>query len=763
MDLHKITCILDSFKAQKISISDFLIHIVSDQSFYGDTLVQDLSHNATRLLSALTEHLQKIEHTVDINDSIFGLLKSQLCSDVKKLITHGDEWQFGASSARAHQLEEFQLDQMADKMARISPCLWNILETLLSSTQKASSSSQSLDSKSLDSTFPDQEEEYWEQADDIGLEGIIEIISGDKKVVIISIIMQSTNQKTNALASIIGIFLHSCKTPEKVVEALARLGISISLNAIHNAITSLSAESANCIRALGQTLLVNYAYDNFDVNIQTSVPTVQRSATTLKHLTSGLIFPLQHGVTLDDMKCSERLWKQSHLNLHANPSDIPPSRSWKDIIDHFQILHPESNPPITLDGLSQREQFISWKFLQDLCDYGPSYFAQFRNAIEKPQTIEQIPLIKTEITPVRSMEFSNSTVSGNISTIKNLMNQAGIGDPKDPDNIYEVVDGAPYVVLFHGDLGTGDRIISIQTRRSAEATPWERFQYVIFVPGLFHVKMACADALYRIFIQPTAARHDDSCLMRDIGKLRPKETGIYASNPGFRRMHQLILHSGICRRLDCWITEASQLNKEHKSLEDFAQSKPSLEKLRVIANNLAKKFIADFRMPRLRRQPKAQRDQQYENALLLNKYFLLYEELSYAMNEGDIGRVENCLVPWIFIFRATGKHKYAHHITQFLTNVHFNFPEGLKKAIRYHMLVNPTGKPGKFRGVDWCVELNNLYTKDVHGGESSNNTITRIIKESPLVQVYRNAKNIIAFSRILTFCLPRMLSGVTII
>jgi hypothetical protein len=33
------------------------------------------------------------------------------------------------------------------------------------------------------------------------------------------------------------------------------------------------------------------------------------------------------------------------------------------------------------------------------------------------------------------------------------------------------------------------------------------------------------------------------------------------------------------------------------------------------------------------------------------------------------------------------------------------------RAIRYNILINPTGKAGKFRGVDWCVELNNLYTK----------------------------------------------------
>lgn len=34
-----------------------------------------------------------------------------------------------------------------------------------------------------------------------------------------------------------------------------------------------------------------------------------------------------------------------------------------------------------------------------------------------------------------------------------------------------------------------------------------------------------------------------------------------------------------------------------------------------------------------------------------------------------------------------------------------------RHAIRYHLLVNPTGRKMKWRAVDWCVELNNLFTK----------------------------------------------------
>jgi hypothetical protein len=220
--------------------------------------------------------------------------------------------------------------------------------------------------------------------------------------------------------------------------------------------------------------------------------------------------------------------------------------------------------------------------------------------------------------------------------------------------------------------------MSLQLRQSHEDTPWNRFQFVVFVPGLFHVKMACADALWRIFIQPNDAQVDDTCLMRDVSKLRPKETGIIGSKPGFRRMHQVIGHIGICRRLDCWRLEVARQNPEHATLEQFAASKPAFEDLEEIASWLAMHYIANNSLTRLRCQPIVQRDQQHENALLLNKYCLLYEELSYAMNHGDIARVETCLVTWIFIFRATGKHKYAAHMTKFLTNVHFVYPVGLK-------------------------------------------------------------------------------------
>ncbi|KAE9405875.1 hypothetical protein BT96DRAFT_811690 [Gymnopus androsaceus JB14] len=51
--------------------------------------------------------------------------------------------------------------------------------------------------------------------------------------------------------------------------------------------------------------------------------------------------------------------------------------------------------------------------------------------------------------------------------------------------------------------------------------------------------------------------------------------------------------------------------------------------------------------------------------------------------------------------------------------------------IRMHILVNPTGKAGKFRGVDWWVEHNNLYLKRIYAGKFANHTKAHILKESP--------------------------------
>ncbi|KIJ09813.1 hypothetical protein PAXINDRAFT_17114 [Paxillus involutus ATCC 200175] len=538
------------------------------------------------------------------------------------------------------------------------------------------------------------------------------------------------------MQSILGLFLQSAHAPYKVIDTLAHLGISISTDSINLAVQSSSVESQNALNHLGQSCLASYTYDNFDVDLKSQVHTAETTNDSLKHLTSGLLFLLVHDVSIDDLKCSEELWRKSALNPHTNKANLPQRRSWRDLVN----LHPQPEN----STLSRHDQFNMWMFLRDLCMHGPEYFHQFQSLIQDPRPVDPIPLIKTPIFATRAMVVNNSTVSGNIRAVVDLLAQGGIYDPSTTlDSNFDSPNISLYVVLVHGDLGTGEKLQAAQLRRSIESTPWNRFQHVIFLPGLFHLKMACADAIWRCFIYPSAAREDETSLMWDIAQLRPKETGIYTTKPGFRQMHQLIGHAGICQRLDCWKAHVCNKNSLFSSLDTFTSSKPTFDELKALANEMVHIYVTTHQLQRTRRRKVNERDQQFENAVLLNKYFLLYEEMSYAMNCRDIGRVETTIVSWIPILKAIGKHKYATHMTNFLIDVHFNYPPGLKRAIRYHMLVNPNGKVLKWRAVDWCVKLNNLFTKVKNGGKGSNRTVERILLESPLVQVYRNIQGMI--------------------
>ncbi|KZT68528.1 hypothetical protein DAEQUDRAFT_711871 [Daedalea quercina L-15889] len=335
------------------------------------------------------------------------------------------------------------------------------------------------------------------------------------------------------------------------------------------------------------------------------------------------------------------------------------------------------------------------------------------------------------------MDINQSTVQGNADAITNLCKQAAIGDHSVDRGVENISD---HVVLVHGDLSTCERVQSLQASRGVEKTPWLRFAFVIFVIGLFHLKMACADAIWKIFIQPKQGRADDTGLFKLVAEIRPKETGKFGSKPGFRRMHEVIRHVGIVSRLDCWREMVCKLERPFPNLESWAAAKPSWDEVEGIARKLVRTYLPGMAYSTLRFRPPEIRDEVQENVLLQDQYFMYYEELSYAMDTGDIGRVETCFMPWVFIFKGCGKHKYATQMIRFLHDLYFVYPERLRRAIRMNILCNPSGKPFHFRAIDWWVEHNNLYTKRIHGGRFSNRTKARILKESALIEVYKTIR-----------------------
>ena len=160
--------------------------------------------------------------------------------------------------------------------------------------------------------------------------------------------MQSTNEACNYLQSILGIFLHSTNTPEKVVETFAHAGLSISSRSIHNAIKSLSKEAEKNVRKTIQTLTVSLAYDNFDIFFKSSLPVIEHQSKFVS-ATSATAIPL---FGIDDpniLRCSANLWAVDPRNSNSTkpPVDHEDLHDLHDRYDWY-FMDPTDNAMIAM-------------------------------------------------------------------------------------------------------------------------------------------------------------------------------------------------------------------------------------------------------------------------------------------------------------------------------------------------------------------------------------------------------------------------------
>ncbi|KAF9498373.1 hypothetical protein BDN71DRAFT_1534667, partial [Pleurotus eryngii] len=131
-----------------------------------------------------------------------------------------------------------------------------------------------------------------------------------RALVCLSIMMKSTNQQCNSFQSVVGIFLHSANTLETVREFLLSLGISISMTTINQAVSSLLTKADENMKTLGMTIQALFAYDNLDIDLKQSVPTIENNDDTMVHLTTGTMLPLHPTTMPEHLNCSQELWEK---------------------------------------------------------------------------------------------------------------------------------------------------------------------------------------------------------------------------------------------------------------------------------------------------------------------------------------------------------------------------------------------------------------------------------------------------------------------
>ena len=192
--------------------------------------------------------------------------------------------------------------------------------------------------------------------------------------------------------------------------------------------------------------------------------------------------------------------------------------------------------------------------------------------------------------------------------------------------------------------------------------------------GLFHAKMACVEEIWQTFLKDSKARSDKTGFYSDFWVLCPRDSSALSATFKFWPIHDGVRYIGICQHLDCMRVLAEEDN--YPSLQEFANSKPKWPDVVMLAKKAVERFVPYY--PDLQeadeKEPEA-RDEQLDNNMGFNIYSTLYEEFSYAMDHGDIGRVEMCLIAWAPLFEAAGKKKYANHTIKLVHDLNHIFPE----------------------------------------------------------------------------------------
>ncbi|KAG8989616.1 hypothetical protein FRB90_002167, partial [Tulasnella sp. 427] len=560
-----------------------------------------------------------------------------------------------------------------------------------------------------------------------------------RRNVLFSICMQSSNSRCNALQTVVGLFAHSCNAPERIVEMMAHAGLSVSPQSSRNMLKSMSTESRKKLRLQTSKSPVAIAYDNLDISFKTEQPTVEGGNSHQVHMTTGTYFPLMHGVRPEALRFSQQLWAASEINPERDPSRRP------ILLGHSALMEIQKESAFPDHDSRSYFSLMAWHVRQILLSDAVSGIKQavkdkLRPLLGEPTARKRIPVEKTIQYPARAMTISVSSNSGNAAAISNLLRQADIKDEALEDS----------VLLVHGDLGTGDRAAALMRSRRIEGTAKNRLQYLIFLPGVFHIKMACADAIWRAHIassKPTKSRSSHSkSIFHMCSIIRPKETSKLASNPGFRLTHNVINHLLLATISEAWKVEVEA--RTGASIEEWIPE--TWTDVIHISNEIVRKYVAQVVYNPTTNAKSASGDMVTDAIKLWNRDALLYVMTSHAANTGDVGRLEELLLLWIYMWKGTGKHRYAAHLARFLIYLRKGWEPSLAEAIRMNWLVNPLGKPDGFRGADWVVERNNLRHKRTYCGSGVNRTIQNIIQQSPLIEVFQEAHTVVERSFYLT-------------
>lgn len=407
----------------------------------------------------------------------------------------------------------------------------------------------------------------------------------------------------------------------------------------------------------GQLGPLSFVYDNVNLSNQIEAQTLGHKDNMMNG-TCASVYPLFEA-NVEDMKTADYLAKL----------DAAPPLTIQDIM-------------LTTAENDLLHRCLKHNILRIILAFGGPGFARFRDKISatEPLTEDRIPVHKTEVYGLPAMPVDESTITGNAEVIDRMWKELQY-DSNNPRLISTNI-----VKLLFGDQMSISRARTVAQNRTGHNSARRSYLDLIFAPGLFHGQMhavfGCLDTHWG---NPKLGPRDPGSLAFHNVVLDRKPV-VLSSLPPYRVCRDLLFVSLYARVLHCLELVSG------KSLQEYTKS-VTFEDLERDAGLIYERYASSAIVDRLRQarhvhlrthdqqadtEPPIVGDMVFENAVLFMRDTLIVREFCDAIKVGDSGRIVLLLKIFAFMYRGTGRTKYAYEMLHLVHNLTHVWPAPLR-------------------------------------------------------------------------------------
>jgi hypothetical protein len=127
LDINAASSILQFISQNHTTIRELVVFVLHNSSFSQHPLVLDIIQHPHDLLSCISDTC----HQPPLIDWAIELANRSHVKSIQELSGKENGWHFGALHASVAQIQDFRLEEMAQKMRSTAPALWNTIISLL--------------------------------------------------------------------------------------------------------------------------------------------------------------------------------------------------------------------------------------------------------------------------------------------------------------------------------------------------------------------------------------------------------------------------------------------------------------------------------------------------------------------------------------------------------------------------------------------------------------------------------------------------------